>query len=367
MSKTLGVLIDNNLDYDKKLIEKLGEYNFNTILINELEQIENIKGILRAIPAFILINIKSGELEGLGIYKMLQKIYFNENIKYYFLVGNQAYVHLLNELKIKIKYFIEGQHKVDYIAMEIYKDQIISTIQKDNIYKPILKSNLKDLSLNILMKYCEDFYFTGNLVLKRLDQIAIIQFQKGLIEKIKYQNYGLEEALDKILNWQSGSFILEARIHTIEEIKEMYKNIFTLIPEKVIAVEEIIDLYYDWISKYTAQYSLLKYLKLGYDNLLNNFSILQKLKDSIYKYIDYKENTNIFLDEEIAPSIAAWLKLTAVYLQKLNDDIKPNSFVQELSDHFFNQPIINSFIKYYENFDSQAKGFIFKLRSHSNM
>ncbi len=173
----------------------------------------------------------------------------------------------------------------------------------------------------------------------------------------------MEEALERIMEWQTGSFILEARIHSVAEIKEMYEYIFTLTPDKSIPVEEVIDLYYDWISQYTAQYSLLKYLKHSYNEIAENFSILKKHRDRIFTYLDKKENTNIYLSEELTPLIAAWLKLNTEHLKKLNDDIMSDEFLQRV-DEFF--PRINSlfqFRKYFENFDPKSKSFIFRLKT----
>ncbi|GAB4181527.1 MAG: hypothetical protein Kow00108_18250 [Calditrichia bacterium] len=367
MSKSLGIIIDNDFNYDKELVKKLEEYSFHVVVMNEINQINSIKSHIHRIPAFFLINLKSGDLEGLGIYKLLNRFYPNENIRYYFLINNQSYVNLMNELKIKVRYFLKGQQKIDFICMEIYKDHILRTIQKENIYKPVLKSNLKELPLEIVLKYCEDFYFTGNLILKRLDDIAIVQFQKGLIEKIKYNQYDLESALDKILEWTSGTFILEARTHTVEEISEMYSYIFNLIPAKTISIEEVLDIFYNWIAEYTAQYSLIKYMKHSYLALTDNFEYLKKNKDKIFEYLDKKENTGLYLDESVVMCIAAWLKLTTARLSKLNDSISFESFMQEIQEK---SPELNSqyqFNHYYDSFDTKTESFIFKLTRQSNL
>lgn len=359
MARMTGVLIDNDPLFNKELIRAFDELNIRLFVINDYKKITEIRNHIHIIPIFFLINIKSGDIEGLGIYKMLQNYYSNEEVRFYFLLNTESYSYLLNHLKIKIRYFIKSKNNISYIVSEIYKDAILSSIQQEGVYKQILKTNLKELPIEILLKYCEDFYFTGNLILKRMDQLVTIQYHKGLIEKIQYKDYGMEEALEKILEWHSGTIVLEAKVHSVTEIKEMYEYIFNLTPEKWIPLEELLDLYYDWISEYTGEYSLLKYLKYSYLELMSIFSILEGYKDNIFRFLEMKEESGIYLNEENIPAITAWLKLNTWHLSRLNDRIRYEDFIKRLEIHLPDYNTKLQIGKYFLNFDPENKSFVF--------
>jgi CRP-like cAMP-binding protein len=77
--------------------------------------------------------------------------------------------------------------------------------------------NLGDVPLIEIIKFCEHNSLSGLLRLKFKNQKAELHFIKGQIQKIDYKNLAESEALDELMSWQKGQFVIEPAMFLIDD------------------------------------------------------------------------------------------------------------------------------------------------------
>jgi CRP-like cAMP-binding protein len=77
--------------------------------------------------------------------------------------------------------------------------------------------NLKEVPLIEILKFCEHNSLSGLLHLTYKNQEAKLKFLKGQIQTIGYKGLPESEALDELMSWQEGEFIIEPAMFVLEE------------------------------------------------------------------------------------------------------------------------------------------------------
>ena len=109
---------------------------------------------------------------------------------------------------------------------------------------------LSEIAFTDLLKYCEQNSLTGKLILKNKDNTAEIDFSKGIVQQVVLGDMNEAEALDLLMQWNQGSFVIEPSMFSFEEEKirkkeknSMNKNVPDLLEglisrsfEKLIAI-----------------------------------------------------------------------------------------------------------------------------------
>lgn len=93
----------------------------------------------------------------------------------------------------------------------------------ERYYKSRIKprGSLRDTDLVKLLKFAEENSLTGKLVLKHDQSIANFFYRKGQLENIDYEDKGEDEAMDEILKWAEGEFIIEPSIFKFSSSTEL--------------------------------------------------------------------------------------------------------------------------------------------------
>ncbi len=127
--------------------------------------------------------------------------------------------------------------------------------QRINTEKQLLSKikpsgRLAEISFAELLKYCEQNSLTGKMSVKNKDNSAEILFSKGIVQQVFLNDLKDAEALDVLMQWNQGSFIIEPSMFSFEEEKihkkdknHMSKNVPGLLEdliqqsfEKLVAV-----------------------------------------------------------------------------------------------------------------------------------
>lgn len=93
----------------------------------------------------------------------------------------------------------------------------------ERYYKSRIKprGSLKDIDIIKLLKFAEENSLTGKLILKSDDKVANFLYRKGQLEKIDYQGKSEGKAMDEILSWSDGEFIIEPSIFKFSDTTEL--------------------------------------------------------------------------------------------------------------------------------------------------
>jgi len=83
------------------------------------------------------------------------------------------------------------------------------------------RGNLTEIGVIKLLKYAEENSLTGEITLVHNEKNAIFHYQKGQLEALEFEEKDEGEAMDEILEWENGEFIIEPRVFKIaEQIEE---------------------------------------------------------------------------------------------------------------------------------------------------
>ncbi|GEM_PF-1301030 len=132
-------------------------------------------------------------------------------------------VKLLKLLKADFDTYILKNSSIAISLTHILSERLIASNkalrQREKYYKDKIfpKGNLKEIDIIKLLKYCEDNSLTGDLILRNNTQLAVLSFRKGQVEKIDYNDKNENEAMDEIINWNEGEFIIEPIIFKVDE------------------------------------------------------------------------------------------------------------------------------------------------------
>jgi CRP-like cAMP-binding protein len=77
--------------------------------------------------------------------------------------------------------------------------------------------NLSKVPLISILKFCEQNSLSGKLKLEKNDSKAEFNFDKGQLLSIKMDDLSEAEAMDKLMTWEDGKFIIEPSIFEINQ------------------------------------------------------------------------------------------------------------------------------------------------------
>lgn len=82
-----------------------------------------------------------------------------------------------------------------------------------------VKGDLNDKKLVDVLKFCETNSLNGRVVVKNGSDVGEIQYEKGQLLKVSLDNMAEDKALDTLLNWESGEFVVEPRPIQMDDLK----------------------------------------------------------------------------------------------------------------------------------------------------
>ena len=227
--------------------------------------------------------------------------------------------------------------------------------QREKYYKDKIfpKGKLKDVDIIKLLKYCEDNSLTGDLILRNNTQLAVLTFKKGQVEKIDYNGKDENEAMDEIINWDKGEFIIEPVIFKVsegEEPAEAEETVEEEVYEEPTSEDslQLLQHYFEEKLREIIRFAGSKALKIVVDNSYKKFD----------NFFNFKKILTIKVHPELKVKILDGVEVndkTTLSLAVLLSDIV-NSVEDEVFGIQFWEPQsvdlrINSFLKSKQFFD----------------
>ena len=135
--------------------------------------------------------------------------------------------------------------------------------------------SLDEVDLIKLLKYAEENSLTGQIRLNNNEQEAFFIYSKGQLEKLEFEGKEEDEAMDEILDWSGGTFIIEPSVYKLPQEEEAG-------PEKVLEDSLKISLFERYIKEKFG--SLIKFAGAR--------MIQTALNKSYYKFEKYFDTTS---------------------------------------------------------------------------
>ncbi|MBN2423866.1 MAG: cyclic nucleotide-binding domain-containing protein [Calditrichaceae bacterium] len=97
------------------------------------------------------------------------------------------------------------------------KDSNRKIEQRERFFKSQItpKGQIDEIGVFNLLKYVEENSLTGRLYLMKDDKKALFYYEKGQLSRLDYQGKDEDDALDELLQWETGSFKIEPKIYEI--------------------------------------------------------------------------------------------------------------------------------------------------------
>ncbi|MCK4892717.1 MAG: cyclic nucleotide-binding domain-containing protein [Calditrichia bacterium] len=83
-----------------------------------------------------------------------------------------------------------------------------------------IKGSLSERQLVDILKFCESNSINGKVIVKNGDQTGKVYYQKGILQKVELGDLQDDEALDVLINWKEGEFVVEPDPLRLDEEKE---------------------------------------------------------------------------------------------------------------------------------------------------
>lgn len=85
---------------------------------------------------------------------------------------------------------------------------------------PAVKGSLSERELVDVLRFCENNSLNGKVVVKKGDKEGEIHYQKGELKRVILGDLSEDDALDAMLNWQEGEFVIKPKPLQMEEEKQ---------------------------------------------------------------------------------------------------------------------------------------------------
>ncbi len=76
---------------------------------------------------------------------------------------------------------------------------------------PAVKGSLAEKKLVDVLKFCESNSLNGKVIVRRGEEEGEFHYEKGVLQKVILGDFSEDEALDQMLNWEDGEFIIKPR------------------------------------------------------------------------------------------------------------------------------------------------------------
>ncbi len=120
------------------------------------------------------------------------------------------------------------------IMSQRLRDTLQKAANKGDAIAPSVKGSLSDKKLVEVLKFCESNSLNGKVVVTRGDERGEFLYEKGELQKVILGNFSEDEALDTMLNWPDGEFIIEPRPIQMDDIKT--EKASTAVESRIIIV-----------------------------------------------------------------------------------------------------------------------------------
>lgn len=89
---------------------------------------------------------------------------------------------------------------------------------------PAVKGNLAEKKLVDVLKFCETNSLNGKVEVQKGDEHGEIFYEKGVLQKVKLGELNEDKALDTLLSWEEGKFVIEPKPLQMEGTKAAEKE-----------------------------------------------------------------------------------------------------------------------------------------------
>ncbi len=140
---------------------------------------------------------------------------------------------------------VERYPSISLSMGKIMSQRLRDTLQKaaqhgGSASSPSVKGSLTDRNLIDVLKFCETNSLNGKVSVKKGDLSGEIFYEKGELQKVTMGDLKDDEAMDLMLNWTEGEFIIEPRAIQLEGTTPIAESAGTVNSRRIIIINNSI-------------------------------------------------------------------------------------------------------------------------------
>jgi CRP/FNR family cyclic AMP-dependent transcriptional regulator len=168
---------------------------------------------------------------------------------------------------------------------------------------------LKDTSFWELLKFCEQNSLTGVLKVEHGEDNAQIYFEKGNVQEVVLGNLTEAEAMDALMQWNKGHFIIEPAIFSLEKQTEKKEGSEGDKIDFTILIENLLIQSFEKLRSAVGSQVLKDIVRNSRDQLIPYFQDLKSWKFEVLPSVrvEIKQNSKEWSDKETL-AIAVFLQ-----------------------------------------------------------
>jgi len=108
---------------------------------------------------------------------------------------------------------------LSYMLSQRLKNTNIQLLESEKFYHSKISpsGSLREVPFDEILRFCEQNSLTGMLKLDQNDIHSEIQFVKGIAQKINMADLTDDEAMDQLMQWKEGNFVIEPSLFSMED------------------------------------------------------------------------------------------------------------------------------------------------------
>lgn len=176
------------------------------------------------------------------------------------------------------------------------KDANLQRVRSEKLFHSRIapSGSLKEIPFYEVLKFCEQNSLTGKLHLKNKDTRAEIYFTKGNVQQVLMGNLNEAEALDVLMQWNQGSFVVEPSLFSLEEKKVKKKDKISMNKNVPALLEALFNQSFEKLIGIVGSQILKEVVGYALKELIPFFPTLEKCTFAIVP----KVNTKLEFDGE---------------------------------------------------------------------
>ncbi len=218
------LIIEPDLSFAQKLGSELQQLGFSTILRTDILDPDELLNI--TVPIYsIILNLELKNTEGITLYSYLKNQKNFKETTFSFLADDQDVFQLMKNMPLDRALVINKEEDFSEIISQILNSiPAMFRTSAEHQFMTEVCGELRDISLNEILSFCDKTCFTGNLLLTHDQDFSVIQFEKGTVKELNYKDYEMTEALSLFQSWNRGNFRLERKRYKVEEIRKLVRE-----------------------------------------------------------------------------------------------------------------------------------------------
>ena len=203
-------------------LQRILELSGNYEIVSARNGKEALLKIKKTPPDLIISDIHMPEMDGLELCKQIREKEITRTIPFIFLTAVKE--SMVEGFKIGADDFIKKPFSLDEVLAKI--EAIFRRVDMSREQASQFKGSLSEYPLEKILNLCHKENISGNLVMQQNEKLGRIELAAGDIKKVSFLDFAEDKALDILLHWEEGIFVLQTTDSGIRStfVKEMQEN-----------------------------------------------------------------------------------------------------------------------------------------------